>query len=48
MAIDGMPSVDNEQLPPWLIVLVASSDGIKAIGRIVSVLPRDLAAAPRG
>ena len=31
--------------PPWLIILAASSDGIRTIGNIVAALPKDLPAA---
>jgi chemotaxis response regulator CheB len=42
--IDGHPARE-EELPPWALVLVASSDAIKAIGSIVSHLPARLRAA---
>ena len=44
MAIGGV-TIDAHEEPPWLIVLVASSGGIKSIGSIVAALPKDLRAA---
>ena len=45
MAIGATSIGPHEELAPWLIVLVASTDGIGAISRVVSALPGDLSAA---
>jgi two-component system chemotaxis response regulator CheB len=46
MAIDAVRSFPSErELPPWLIVVAASTDGIRAISRIVTALPKDFPAA---
>lgn len=47
MAMDAVPigRHDEHELAPWLIVLIASTDGITTVGKIVSVLPKDLPAS---